>query len=440
MKTFTQWIMEGRSFMFGGKKYSSGFGRYTCDGESISKEEYQKASAAYKGDGTVKSSKTKEPKVVDKEQKKIPSVVSSLSKFDKIHTNCGTYQLLKNTVYKPVKSLKECEEQISKFTNKKVYLSGITNKEVYNGIGESIHKVFSKYPYLGESNELRYFATQAGMNKSVEDDVEEYMNSEEAEKSIQADLDWVVKKYKFAEKGSYASKAMYYMVGTTKLERKKFQEKHGITYDTVIDDKLEKAFKEFYLEARRKIKKKNYKDSIMPSEFKAKNAFAFYVNTDNKKSSWKKWTGVYFSPTNMKKSVDVYDKMVELGESPKGTTHASIVTHEIGHALDMILNLKDDEEIRELYRNNDVRNGVSKYAGSHIKEFIAEAFSEYIHSPSPRPLAEKVGKIIDKKYELYAMAMEVVGDMVKKGDIPAEQVDMYRDAVLSNVKSKLGGK
>lgn len=437
MKTFSQWIMEGRSFMFGGKKYSSGFGRYTCDGESISKEEYQKASNAYKGSDTtsVSNSEIKDKKKVVKKEPE-----NTLSNFDKIHTNCGTYQLLKNTVYKPVKSLKECEEQISKFTGKKVFLSGITNKEVYNGIGESIHKVFSKYPYLGESNELRYFATQTGMNKSVEDDVNQYMSSKEVEKSIQDDLDWVVKKYKFAEKGSYASKAMYYMVGTTKLERKKFQEKHGITYDTVIDEKLEKAFKEFYLEARRKIKKKSYKDSIMPSEFRAQNAFAFYVNTDNKKSSWKKWTGVYFSPGNMKKSVDIYDKMVEHGESPKGTTHASIVTHEIGHALDMILNLKEDEEIRELYKNNDVRNEVSKYASTHIKEFIAEAFSEYIHSPTPRPLAEKVGKIIDKKYELYAMAMEVVGDMVKSGDIPAEQVDMYRDAVLSNVKSKLGGK
>ena len=48
MKTFSQWIMEGRSFEYQGSKYSSGFGRYTKDGESISREEYMKASDAYK--------------------------------------------------------------------------------------------------------------------------------------------------------------------------------------------------------------------------------------------------------------------------------------------------------------------------------------------------------------------------------------------------------
>lgn len=36
MKTFMQWILEGRSFEYGGSKYSSGFGRYIKDGKSIS--------------------------------------------------------------------------------------------------------------------------------------------------------------------------------------------------------------------------------------------------------------------------------------------------------------------------------------------------------------------------------------------------------------------
>ena len=52
MLTFTEFINEGRGFELGGKKYSSGFGRYTCDGKSISKEEYMKASAEYKGGKT----------------------------------------------------------------------------------------------------------------------------------------------------------------------------------------------------------------------------------------------------------------------------------------------------------------------------------------------------------------------------------------------------
>ena len=48
MLSFREFIMEGRSFEYQGSKYSSGFGRYTKDGSSISKEEYQRASDAYK--------------------------------------------------------------------------------------------------------------------------------------------------------------------------------------------------------------------------------------------------------------------------------------------------------------------------------------------------------------------------------------------------------
>ena len=58
MLTFTQFLNEGRGFELGGSKYSSGFGRYTKDGKSISKEEYLKASAEYKGNKpSVSSSK-----------------------------------------------------------------------------------------------------------------------------------------------------------------------------------------------------------------------------------------------------------------------------------------------------------------------------------------------------------------------------------------------
>ena len=56
MMTFTQYLNEGCGFELGGSKYSSGFGRYTKDGKSISKEEYMKASAQYKGYGNKNSS------------------------------------------------------------------------------------------------------------------------------------------------------------------------------------------------------------------------------------------------------------------------------------------------------------------------------------------------------------------------------------------------
>lgn len=57
MLKFTEFLIEGRPFIFNGKKYSSAWGNYKCDGEIISKEEYLKASSAYKG--SKKSSSTK---------------------------------------------------------------------------------------------------------------------------------------------------------------------------------------------------------------------------------------------------------------------------------------------------------------------------------------------------------------------------------------------
>lgn len=46
MQTFTEWLNEA-SFELGSKKYSSSFGRYKCDGESITRDEYMKARQAY---------------------------------------------------------------------------------------------------------------------------------------------------------------------------------------------------------------------------------------------------------------------------------------------------------------------------------------------------------------------------------------------------------
>ena len=46
MITFGEYLNEA-SFEFGGKKYFSGWGKYRCDGQEISREEYMKARQAY---------------------------------------------------------------------------------------------------------------------------------------------------------------------------------------------------------------------------------------------------------------------------------------------------------------------------------------------------------------------------------------------------------
>lgn len=420
MKTFTQWLVEGRSFEYGGKKYSSGFGRYTCDGNSISKEEYQRASEAYKSGvkPTVKPTtptkpkKTAKPTKTEKPTKKVSSISTKKPKteFDRIHAKSKTYQMLQNNPFTPSKTLKECEKKIESYADIHCHLAGITDKEVFNGIAQSIHKVFSRYPFIGDSKELKYIATQTGMNKSVEKDVEAYMNQPEVRERIQSDFDYIKEKRGFTKIGTEAYKNVWY-IPMTNAESKKFRAKHNITTDTIVDEKLAKVLKDTYFDIQLERVKKKYKNSIMPNMGSTKGAFAFYMNSDYEQSSWKKFAGIYMSPSNMKKSKVLYDLGVLNKYHPQGTHHDSIITHEIGHAMDFILDLRHDEEIRALYKSGDPTDTVSKYARTNIKEFISECFAEYINSEKPREMATKVGKIIDKKYQAWAEVQSRFNDI-----------------------------
>ena len=155
MKVFTQ-LLEGRSFVYRGHQYSSGFGRYTKDGVSITKEEYQKASEKYKG--TSKDTKSPVKKSTTKKSTGTKNdKISQTSLIDTLNKKSKTYQRLQKYPYISSKTLKSCEEFISNFSGAKCSLAGITKKEVYNGCAESLHKVLSRYPQLGDSGYLKYF-------------------------------------------------------------------------------------------------------------------------------------------------------------------------------------------------------------------------------------------------------------------------------------------
>ena len=78
----------------------------------------------------------------------------------------------------------------------------------------------------------------------------------------------------------------------------------------------------------------------------------------------------------------------------------SIIAHELGHAMDAMLDLRVHSEIRDLWRTHKKTIGadLSRYAGANVQEMIAEAFCEYMIRETPRPLAQKIGQIIDKEY------------------------------------------
>lgn len=86
--------------------------------------------------------------------------------------------------------------------------------------------------------------------------------------------------------------------------------------------------------------------------------------------------------------------------SPKG-----IADHEFGHALWYRLGLNKDAVNSKLkqyvasymkqHSAEDIKQNLSHYANTGPGEFFAEAFSELHNNPHPRPVAKKIGELLD---------------------------------------------
>lgn len=110
---------------------------------------------------------------------------------------------------------------------------------------------------------------------------------------------------------------------------------------------------------------------------------------------------------NLEKLETSYKKSVESQFHPQGTDYNSIITHELGHALlEYIMKRtgKTGADIRAnvlkklKIKQKDVKEHLSEYAMKKPREaheFFAEAFSEYMTSKSPRPLAAAFGEEIN---------------------------------------------
>jgi hypothetical protein len=96
---------------------------------------------------------------------------------------------------------------------------------------------------------------------------------------------------------------------------------------------------------------------------------------------------------------------VESGFHPTGTaTIKAVIDHEVGHQLDdllklttrsQVLNARLAEIIGQLSKS-EVGRELSVYATHNFRELVAEAWMEYRNSQNPRPLANKIGKMIDE--------------------------------------------
>lgn len=105
---------------------------------------------------------------------------------------------------------------------------------------------------------------------------------------------------------------------------------------------------------------------------------------------------------------DAYNRDVGSNWHPKGTggeaphqAATSVMLHELGHAMDRLLGLRENDIIFGIWSQNDkqvIEEGISRYAATNIAEMIAEAFCEYKMSASPRALAMQIGTVIDQEY------------------------------------------
>ena len=70
------------------------------------------------------------------------------------------------------------------------------------------------------------------------------------------------------------------------------------------------------------------------------------------------------------------------------------IAHEVGHAIDYALKASESDVIKQLYEEN--MYGISLYASSDIREYIAECYAEYITGDSPCDIAVQVVKAMQK--------------------------------------------
>ena len=85
---------------------------------------------------------------------------------------------------------------------------------------------------------------------------------------------------------------------------------------------------------------------------------------------------------------------------PIGTTTVqSVFDHEFGHQLDYLFDLRNDKEIQKMYysrKKSEIKEELSEYGAENIKEFIAEAYAEYLNNPTPREISKSIGEIIER--------------------------------------------
>ena len=154
-----------------------------------------------------------------------------------------------------------------------------------------------------------------------------------------------------------------------------------------------------------------------------KNAMAvsLFIDKDNKdpvNMIRAKYQGITMNSLHFKNYEEVTEslKMQVNGKwHPVGCdTVKAVLDHEFGHQLDSFLGIRNKKEMIEILEENKKEKGkfLSEYSifnkldEINIKETIAEGWSEYCNNSKPRELSQRVGKLIEREYDIYKKGSE----------------------------------
>lgn len=90
----------------------------------------------------------------------------------------------------------------------------------------------------------------------------------------------------------------------------------------------------------------------------------------------------------------------------------AVADHELGHEIDNLLGASNDSIINDLYSNmmkdNKAEDVLSGYSRKNVKEFIAEAYSEYRNNPNPREISRSVyNRLIELRNQKSSKKVEI---------------------------------
>ena len=95
-------------------------------------------------------------------------------------------------------------------------------------------------------------------------------------------------------------------------------------------------------------------------------------------------------------------------EHPIGTSYRSIVVHEAGHSIILMISVKHGSlQVKELcdkiqkdvldcynITQDHITDELSRYAKESSFDFVAEGLAEFVDSKTPRRVAQKIGEIV----------------------------------------------